>query len=81
MVRGQGGVVVAGPGPAHGAPHVVTIEAVTTDAPRGDAVDEGLALRKLLVHAPAAVVVWRSVAVVIVGLLPDINGVVIVTTS
>ena len=73
--------MVAGPGPAHGAPHVVTIDAVTADAPCGDAVDEGLALRELLVHAPAAVVVWRSVAVVIVGLLPVINGVVIVTTS
>ena len=73
--------MVASPGPAHGAPHVMTIDAVTTDAPGGDAVDERLALRELLVHAPAAVVVRRSVAVVIVGLLPDINGVVIVTTS
>ena len=73
--------MIAGPGPTHSAPHVVTIDTVTTDAPSGDAVDEGLALRELLVHAPAAVVVRRSVAVVIVGLLPDINGVVIVTTS
>ena len=35
-----------------------------------DAVDEGLALGELLLHAAAAVVVGRPVAVVALGLLP-----------
>ena len=73
-MAGQSGVMVAGPDPAHGAPHVVTIDAVTTDAARGDAVDEGLALRELFVHATAAIIVRRSVAVVVVWFLPVING-------
>lgn len=70
-MSGERGVVVAAP--AHGAPHVVTIDPVTTDAPRGDTIDQGLALREFLVHAAAAVVVWRSVAVVVIGLLPVIK--------
>ena len=77
---GERGVVVAGPGPPHGAPHVVTIDPVTTDAPGGHTIDERLALGELLVHAAAAVVVGRSVAVVVVWFLPVIMYV-IVTTS
>ncbi len=73
-MTGESGVVISGPDPAHSAPHVMTIDAVTTDAARGDAVDERLALRELLVHAAAAIIVWRSVAVVVVWLLPVMNS-------
>ena len=50
---------------------VVTMVSGSGNASGRDSVDQRFAFGKLFVHPTASVVIWRSVAVIVVRLLPE----------